>query len=92
MIGELYSTLSPLPPNSTAVCQPLDVSAMGSLKKRLEVAWLEEESEPEMTAIGKCPYDTSHGLSVGGHQRKHGVVRFRKSSPMRLRLISTLHF
>lgn len=48
--GKLYSTLHPLPPNSTAVCQPLDVSVMGPLKKRLEVAWLEKESESKMTS------------------------------------------
>lgn len=33
--GELFGALSPLPPNSTSVCQPLDVGVMGPLKAKL---------------------------------------------------------
>jgi hypothetical protein len=33
VVGEVaYATVAPLPPNSTAVCQPLDVGVMGPLK------------------------------------------------------------
>ncbi|KAK1929640.1 hypothetical protein P3T76_014857 [Phytophthora citrophthora] len=42
--GELFSTLQPLPKNSTSVCQPLDVGVMGPLKAKLRTAWLLEDT------------------------------------------------
>ncbi|KAK1932284.1 Tigger transposable element-derived protein 6 [Phytophthora citrophthora] len=37
---ELFSTLQPLPKNSTSVCQPLNVSVICPLKAKLRTAWL----------------------------------------------------
>ncbi|KAF0691688.1 Aste57867_17136 [Aphanomyces stellatus] len=39
---DLYSFLAPLPPNTTSVCQPLDVGVMGPLKAKLCAKWLLE--------------------------------------------------
>ncbi|KAE9091051.1 hypothetical protein PF006_g25013 [Phytophthora fragariae] len=41
---ETGATVVPLPANSTAVCQPLDVGVMGPLKKSLRALWLKEQS------------------------------------------------
>ncbi|KAF0704012.1 hypothetical protein AaE_015150, partial [Aphanomyces astaci] len=48
---ELYGFLEPLPPNSTSVCQPLDVGVMGPLKAKLRARWLLER--PVVTAAEK---------------------------------------
>ena len=45
--GELFSQIQALPPNSTSVCQPLDVGVMGPLKKLLEMEWVEEDRDSE---------------------------------------------
>ena len=42
--------LVPLPINSTAVCQPLDVGVMGPLKTKLRDKWLTEKEEAKSTA------------------------------------------
>ncbi|EGZ15809.1 hypothetical protein PHYSODRAFT_508992, partial [Phytophthora sojae] len=44
---ETGATVVPLPANSTAVCQPLDVGVMGPLKKSLRALWLKEQSDDE---------------------------------------------
>jgi len=41
--GELFSTVVPLPANTTSVTQPLDVEVMGPLKSKLRAAWLTED-------------------------------------------------
>jgi hypothetical protein len=35
---EANATVVPLPPNSTAVCQPLDVGVMGPLKAKIRIS------------------------------------------------------
>ncbi|RHY38986.1 hypothetical protein DYB30_014122, partial [Aphanomyces astaci] len=40
---ELGSHLCPLPPNSTSMCQPLDVSVMAPFKRYLRELWLFED-------------------------------------------------
>ncbi|KAF0739538.1 hypothetical protein Ae201684_004720 [Aphanomyces euteiches] len=49
--GELFSFLEELPPNTTSVCQPLDVGVMGPLKSKMQALWLREE--PVTTAAEK---------------------------------------
>ncbi|RHZ23192.1 hypothetical protein DYB31_015328 [Aphanomyces astaci] len=43
MYEELGAHLCPLPPNSTSVCQPLDVGVMAPFKRNLRNLWLLEE-------------------------------------------------
>ncbi|ETV75853.1 hypothetical protein H257_09828 [Aphanomyces astaci] len=43
MYEELGTHLRPLPPNSTSVCQPLDVGVMAPFKRNLRNLWLLEE-------------------------------------------------
>lgn len=50
---ELNSTIRPLPPNSTSVCQPLNVGVMRPLKKPLEVERMEETRSDHMSAREK---------------------------------------
>ncbi|KAF0711838.1 hypothetical protein AaE_012181 [Aphanomyces astaci] len=40
---ERGSHLCPLPPNSTSICQPLDVGVMAPFKRRLRELWLYED-------------------------------------------------
>ncbi|KAH9131932.1 hypothetical protein AeRB84_021511, partial [Aphanomyces euteiches] len=39
---DLCASLEALPPNSTSVCQPLDVGVMGPLKAKMRSLWLRE--------------------------------------------------
>nr|CCA14108.1 conserved hypothetical protein [Albugo laibachii Nc14] len=56
--------LVPLPINSTAVCQPLDVGVMGPLKAKLRAMWLTEEKEAK-SAAKATHYDQKNDQSVG---------------------------
>ena len=40
LANELISELCPLPPNTTSVCQPLDVGVMGPFKAKMRKHWL----------------------------------------------------
>ena len=42
LANELFSELCPLPPNTTSVCQPLDVGVMGPFKAKMRKHWLSE--------------------------------------------------
>jgi len=42
LASELFSALCPLPPNTTLVCQPLDVDVMGPFKAKMRNLWLSE--------------------------------------------------
>ncbi|POM63822.1 Hypothetical protein PHPALM_20729 [Phytophthora palmivora] len=50
---EANATVCPLPANSTAVCQPLDVGVMGPLKKTLRALWLTDFRKGYITASEK---------------------------------------
>ena len=42
---ELKAELYPLPPNTTAACQPLDVGVMGPYKAKLRALWLRDKAK-----------------------------------------------
>jgi len=44
---ELSSEISALPPNSTSICQPLDVGVMGPFKQIIRRMWLSDKSRPK---------------------------------------------
>lgn len=50
---EACCAVCPLPPNSTSVCQPLDVGVMGPLKAKTRTLWLTEDNGPTPTAAQK---------------------------------------
>ncbi|GMF53439.1 unnamed protein product [Phytophthora fragariaefolia] len=51
VVEEANATVVPLPPNTTAVCQPLDVGVMGPLKTKLRAKF---RGISAGTAQGKC--------------------------------------
>ncbi|KAG6951081.1 hypothetical protein JG688_00013892 [Phytophthora aleatoria] len=50
---ETSAIVCPIPANSTSVSQPLDVGAMGPLKKKLSAEWLEDKVSTTRTAKEK---------------------------------------
>jgi hypothetical protein len=44
VLEDANARVVPLPPNSTSVCQPLDVGVMGSLKQLTKSLWLIEDN------------------------------------------------
>jgi hypothetical protein len=62
--GELFGSVCPLPPNSTSVCQPLDVGVMGPLKAKLRSLWLEEGSFEQASAAEKRMRMISRTIAV----------------------------
>ena len=49
LANELFSGLCQLPPNTTSVCQPLDVGVMGPLKAKMRNVWLSETFAAKIT-------------------------------------------
>ncbi|RHY32166.1 hypothetical protein DYB32_002800 [Aphanomyces invadans] len=56
MYDELGAHLCPVPPNSTSVCQPLDVGVMAPFKRNLRNLWLYEE---QVVGDDEDPYSLS---------------------------------
>jgi hypothetical protein len=61
---ELFSLLCALPPNTTSVCQPLDVGVMGPLKAKLRSLWLEECSFEHVSAAEKRVRTIARAIKV----------------------------
>ena len=65
---ELMSELVPLPPNTTSVCQPLDVGIMGPFKAKIRALWLRDTKKyttqpPKRMAVSKRAIAAWDGIS-----------------------------
>ncbi|RHY27075.1 hypothetical protein DYB32_007071 [Aphanomyces invadans] len=66
MYDELGTHLCPLPPNSTSVCQPLDVGVMVPFNRNLRNLWLYEE---QVVGDDEDPY------SLSAKQKRMAMVK-----------------
>jgi len=75
-------TLFPLPPNTTSVCQPLDVGIMGAYKAKLHRLWLHEESKSNMIAKEKRRATIDCAIKAWDKITTESVIRsFEKAIP-----------
>uniref|UniRef100_H3GYX3 DDE-1 domain-containing protein n=1 Tax=Phytophthora ramorum TaxID=164328 RepID=H3GYX3_PHYRM len=54
VLEDAIARVVPLPPNSTSVCQPLDVGVMGPLKQLMKSLWLIEDNTGDERAPDQC--------------------------------------
>jgi hypothetical protein len=79
---ELFSSLCALPPNTTSICQPLDVGVMGPLKAKLRSLWLEECSFEHVSAAEKRVRMITRTIKVWDEISKETVrASFSKALP-----------